>query len=216
MVDVKAVLDAASHYLKRHPEEVLRVFRSAAGRRVGIPLDALRWFASQAGGKRAPKDVEIVAVPPGIGFGLTVELMGTPIRVSGVVYVEGVQLSAEAMRVELRLEDLGLKVLNDQLDTPIAALIKSGALDLSKPGNLVAYMPKRPAVLVDAKNDRIVLDLMRLPKLARSEHIGRILGVVTPLMSIERIETRDEHLELVLKPFPSGVSETLSSVRSAF
>ena len=76
--------------------------------------------------------------------------MGTPLRVSGVIYIERVEFSSETFQIELRLSDLSLKVLDDRVDTPIAALIRSGAPDLSRPGNLASFMPKRPAVLIEA------------------------------------------------------------------
>src|SRR5690349_21271617 len=59
MPDKKAILQAASGYLKDHPEELVRALKSAAAMRIGLPLDALRWFAAQAKGRRAPKNVEI-------------------------------------------------------------------------------------------------------------------------------------------------------------
>ncbi len=58
-------------------------------------------------------------------------------------------------------------MLDETSESPVAALLRSGALDLSKPGNLAAYMPKRPAMLVAAKDDRVTLDLMRHPKFAK-------------------------------------------------
>ncbi|HLV22598.1 MAG TPA: hypothetical protein VKZ49_17020 [Polyangiaceae bacterium] len=215
MADWKAMLEAAAGYLKRNPEEVVRLVRGAAERRLSVPLDAVRWYVAGLAGKRAPKDIELVAVPPGLRLGLTVELMGTPLRVSGILYVDRVEIAADTIRVDLRLNELSLKVLDETIDTPIAALIRSGALDLSKPGNLVAYMPKRPAMLIDAKDDRVTLDLMRLPKLAKNEQIGRLLGILTPIVTVETIGTSQDHLDIVLRTFPSGLSRGFQGIRSA-
>ena len=121
------MLEAAGAYLKQHPDELLQLGRKLIGLRVGVPLDALRWLARQAKGKRAPRDVEIEAVPPGVRLGASLDLMSTPVRVSAVIYVDHVSVAAEELRFALRLAEVSLKVLDDKADTPIAALIKSGA-----------------------------------------------------------------------------------------
>jgi hypothetical protein len=208
----RAVLEALTAYLRRHPDEALRFLRNALGFRFGVPLDAFRWLADQAQGKKAPRDLDIEAVPPGVRIAATIDAMGTPLRASGVVYIERVEFSSETFRIELRLAQVALKVLNDSLDSPIAALIRSGALDLSRPGNLAAFMPKRPAVLVDAKDDRIVLDLMKHPKLARHPQIGRILGMISPLVGIRSVASDRGHFDVELQPFPEGSAPAKGAV----
>jgi hypothetical protein len=171
-----------------------------------LPLDALRWLVGQARGKRVPKNVEIEAVPPGVRLGATVELMNTPLRASAIIYVEG---------VGLRLAEVTLKVLDDTAESPVAALIRSGALDLSKPGNLAAFMPKRPAVLVEAVDDRLVLDLKRHPKLAANERLERALRLLVPVVTVSSIATDGDHLDVALRAFPDGVAEAVGALRGA-
>jgi hypothetical protein len=209
----KAMIAAARAYLREHPEELLRIARNAIAMRVGVPLDALRWLVGQAKGPRTPSDVVIEGVPPGVRLSASVALMGTPIRASAIVYVEVVRLSAHELRIELRLAEVSLTLLDPSADTPIAALIKSGALDLSKPGNLVAYMPKRPAVLVEAHDDRIVLDLKRHPKLSGNGKLERTMGVITPLVSVDAVQADAEHLDLLLRAFPDGFATAVASLR---
>jgi hypothetical protein len=213
MADRKAMFEAAGAYLKQHPEELVRAARNLIALRLGVPLDALRWLVGQARGKRVPKNVEIDAVPPGVRLGATLELMNTPIRASAIVYVENLGLSAAELRIELRLAEVKLKVLDDTAESPIAALIRSGALDLSKPGNLAAFMPKRPAVLVEAADDRLVLDLKRHPKLASNEKLERALRLLAPVVTVSSIATEDDHLDLALRAFPDGVAEAVGALR---
>jgi hypothetical protein len=215
MPDKKAIIEAAGAYLKQHPAELLRAVRNAVALRVGLPLDALRWLASQPASRKAPKDVQIEAVPPGIRIAATVDAMGTALRASATIYVDRVRLSDEELRFEVRLADVALKVLDDKAESPIAALLKSGALDLSKPGNLAAYMPKRPPVLVEAADDRIVIDLMRHPKLAKQRVVGKVLGLVTPLVGVRAVQTDWEHLDVLFRAFPEGLVEALAGVRRA-
>lgn len=211
MVNKQQLFEAVREYLMEHPEEVLRMLKNMFMLRVGVPLQALRWAASQATGKKAPQDIQIEAVPPGIRVGATVDLMGTSVRASAAVFVEDVRLNQRELRFEIRLADVELTLLQES-DSPLAALLKSGALDLSKPGNLVAYMPKRPSMLVEAQGDRVVLDLMKHP-LLKDQKIERIVNLITPFVTIGAIRTDWEHLDVVFRPFQHGFGEALQSVR---
>jgi hypothetical protein len=210
-----AVVEAAFNYLRQNPEELVRILRNATSFRFGLPLAALRWAAGKAQGKRAPKDIEIAAIPPGLRIGASLELMGTPLRAAADIFIERIDVTPEQLRLDVRLSGVSLKVLDDRIESPLAALLKSGALDLSKPGNLVAYMPRRPAILVEARDDRLVLDLMRLPKLANDPRIKRLVSVLVPLVTIQRIETESDHVDVALKPLPGGLSRAFEEVRRA-
>jgi hypothetical protein len=213
-LDPKILLRHATDYLKQHPEEILRAVRGALSLRFGVPMDAIRYFAREfGGGAKAPKDVLIEAAPPGIRFGATVDAMGTPLRAVAVIYVEELDVSTEQIRIGFRVEGLTLTVLGDSA-SPIAGLIKSGALDLSKPGNLVAFMPKRPAALIDAKDDRLVVDLMKVPKIAENPKVKHALEVVTPILGVRALKTKDDHLDLHLKASLAGVPQAIAAART--
>lgn len=215
MPDKKAMVEAVGSYLRRNPGELLRAARNAVALRFGVPLDALRWLASQAKGKKAPREVAFEAVPPGIRASAIVGLAGTEVRASAVVYIEDVQLSQTELRFEIRLANVKLELIDPNNDSPVATLLKSGALDLSKPGNLAAFMPKRPAMLVEAHDDRIVLDLMKHPKLAENGKAARIVDAVTAFMTVRGIETAPDHLDIQLRAFPRGVGGALEALRPA-
>jgi hypothetical protein len=210
----KALLRAATGYLKRNPEELVRALKGMFGLRVGVPLDALRYLVAEFGqGKKAPQDVVIEAVPPGLRLAMTVRAMGTTLRVKLALYVEELALGPLEARVTARIADMHLEVLDGE-DTPIAGLIKSGALDLSKPGNLVAYMPKRPPMLVEAKDDRIIVDLLKIPALASSDKARKLFGVLTPVLNVAAIRTKDDHLDVHLSATPSGVGDAIAAAQT--
>jgi hypothetical protein len=213
MQELKPVLEGAAKYLRDHPEELLRALRNLLALRFGVPLDALRFFAGRAAGKKAPKDVVLEAVPPGLRVGATVDLMGTPVRANATIFIERVSITPEELRFEIRLADVALKVAEDAPESPIAALLRSGALDLSKPGNLAAYMPKRPALLVEAKDDRVVIDLMRHPKIAKNPRAIRTVALLAPLLTVAGIESDSEHLDVTLRAFPDGLREAVGGLR---
>lgn len=209
---IRDLLSAAAGYVRRNPDEIVRTALNAGRLRFGVPIAALGWFAGQVKGRKAPKDIEIGAVPPALRLGATVDAMGTLLRAQLSVKVEGVELSPESLRVALRVQDIKLKVL-DESETPVATLVKSGALDLSKPGNLLKFIPKRPAAIIEAHDDRIVLDLMKVPQIAENERIRKALAIVTPLVGIRAIETDRDHLYVALKATPAGLLEAIAAVR---
>lgn len=212
--DPKVILSRATDYLKEHPEEIVRALRGAFGLRFGVPLDALRYLARElTGGKKLPRDIELDSAPPGLRVAMTVEAAGSTLRVSQIIYIEEVNVATDEVRVALRIAELSVKVL-EGFQTPVAALVQSGALDLSKPGNLVAFIPKRPALIVDAKDDRIVLDLMKVPKLAENPKFKKALAVATPVLGVRGIRSKDDHLDVYFKASLSGLPVAISAVRS--
>jgi hypothetical protein len=216
MQQILPVAEAVVAYLKEHPEEFVRALKNALALRFGVPIAALRWMAGRVRGKRAPKDIEIGAVPPGVRVSATIDLMGTTVRATAVIYVEELRfVPNQTLRIGLRLSEVSLKVLDDS-ETPVAALLRSGALDLSKPGNLAAYMPKRPPMLVEARDDRVVLDLMKHPKIGSDPKLQRLLSVLLPLVTVSGVETDPEHLDVRFRAFPDGFAEVVSGIKRGF
>jgi hypothetical protein len=197
----------------RHPTQLARLVRHAAGLRIAVPLDALRWLvANTPPGKRSPTDVTIEARPPAIQLAATVDLMGTKLRASGAVFVEELRVSTDELRATLRLADVDMQVLGSA-DSPVAGLLKSGALDLSKPGNLVNFMPRRPKALIDARDDIITLDLLKIPKFAENFKLRRVLEALTPVVSVAALRTEDDMLILALRAIPAGLPRALAAAR---
>jgi hypothetical protein len=213
MVDARDVLSAAVDYIRRNPDELVRAVVNAAGLRFGVPLAALRWLSSQAKlPRKAPKDIEIGSSPPAIRISLSVDAMGTPVRASAAIKIDEIDLSPEAMRIGIRLSDVKLALLGES-DAPVATLIKSGALDLSKPGNLVKFLPKRPPAVVEADGDRIVLDLMMVPAVAHNDKLKRLLAIITPIVNIRAVETDRDHLYVALRASPRGLPRAFAALR---
>ena len=118
------------------------------------------------------------------------------------------------MRIGIKLTDVKLALIGDS-DSPVATLIKSGALDLSKPGNLVKFLPKRPPAIVEADDDRIVVDLMMVPAVAKNEVLRRALAIVTPVMNVRAVETDRDHLYVALRASPRGLPGLRGAPRRA-
>lgn len=203
---------AASGYLRRNPGEISRAIRNLVGLRAGLPVDALRWLMEQAAKGGKVEDPVITEVPPGLRVTASVDLMKTPVRASAVVYIDRVRLDADQIRLEVRLEEIWMEVIGDA-STPVAALLRSGALDLSKPGELAKYMDL-PPVIVEARDNKLTMDLMREPKIGENPIVRQALAVVTPLLTMHGIESDEDHLNVVFRALPDGVGTAAGAIRT--
>jgi hypothetical protein len=210
---IRAALRSAGRFIAKNPTTMFNIARHALGLKIAVPLDAMRWFiANTPPGKKAPQDVTVMARPPAINVGASVDLMGTPVRASASIKIEELQIGPEQLRVKVKLSNVDLKLLGESF-TPVAGLIKSGALDLSKPGNLAKFMPKRPDVLVEAQDDYIVLDLMKNPKIRQNDRVRRVLETLTPVVNVTSLETDGDMLLIGLRATPLGFPRALNAAR---
>jgi hypothetical protein len=213
MLDARELLAAAVDYVRRNPDELVKAAVNAAGLRFGVPIAALRYLTSHSTlPKKAPKDIDIGSAPPAIRIALSVDAMGTPVRATAAIKVDEIDFSPASMRIGIRLSDVKLTLLGES-DAPVATLIKSGALDLSKPGNLVKFVPKRPDAIVEAEGDRIVVDLMKVPAVANNWRLKRLLAIVTPVINVRAVETDRDHVYVALKASPRGLPRALAALR---
>lgn len=207
---LRAAFRSATRYVTRNPLKMMTMARHAIGLRVAVPLDALRWFVENTPpGRSAPQDVTITADPPAITLGASIDLMDTPVRATASITVDELRIHPDELRLQLHLSNVSLKLLADS-STPVAGLIKSGALDLSKPGNLANFMPKKPEVLIEAHDDVIVLDLMKNPKIAANFKLRRVLQRLTPVMNVAALRTDGDFLILGLRATPFGIPRALN------
>jgi len=163
------------------------VFGSAqrGGPALGLPVAALRYFTSQIKGRKAPKDIELSTSPPDLRFAATLDVMGTPVRASTSVKIDDVTIQPDSVRIGIRLSGMKLDLLQDD-NSPVATSSSRARSILSKPANLVSFAPKRPEALVEAEGDRIVLELMKVPKLASSTAFRKALAIAAPWWACAR------------------------------
>ncbi len=207
---IRSALRSAGRYLAKNPTSILKVAKHAVGLKFAVPLDAIRWFiVNTPPGKNAPTDVVVSARPPAVHIAATLDLMGAKLRASSSIKVDELRIDADEMRMTLKLADVDMKVLEGE-NSPVAGLIKSGALDLSKPGNLANFMPKRPPALVEAHDDTLVVDLMKVPKLAKNFKLRRVLERLTPVVNVSALETDGDFLIVQLRATPAGLARSLS------
>ena len=207
-----SILDLATgglSYLRQNPMFLLAAARNAARLHVAVPLDLLRWAIDRRPRGKGPERIEISGSDGALGVALTVDLYGTKIDVSTRVEVESIENLADALRISLRVSDLDVKA---PANSPAAQMIK--AMDLSRPGNLMKMMPKRHAALVEATDDRFVIDLLQVPALAKNRTLRRLLAGLSDALVIRTVATEGDLLLIGLRVDPLSVPSALLRLRA--
>lgn len=210
---LRDAIESAGRYVARNPRIMLKLLSHAANLRLAVPLDALRWLASHLlTGKSAPADVIITARPPALSLGATVEYMKQKIRISASISIDDLRAGPGELEVALRVQDLAVKPFDPK--SPLNQLIKSGALDLKKPANLLNFLgKKKPAAVVEAVDDRFTLDLMEIPAVSANPIVERVLAALTPVVGIQAIRTDGDLLVIAVNATPAGLPQALASLR---
>jgi hypothetical protein len=203
---------AGFDYVRKNPFALVTVAREAARMRMVVPLELVRWGLGKIRSNKI-SEIHVNAQPPGIGVGMNVSVMGAQLRVAGVVRIDEIMIGPGILRIELRLNNLSVQPLDANAGGPIQALLASGAIDLAKPGNLMSFLPKKPAMIAEADGDRFVLDLMRVGSLERNTRLQKILGLISPVLSIREVETAGDDLLIGLRVTPTGLPMALAALR---
>jgi hypothetical protein len=195
-------------YLVSNPTYLLRSVVNAARMRIGVPLDAVQWLLGKVARGKLPPDLKLVAVPPGLQASATANVMGAAMFISAVVTVEQVLLGVDSLRVSLRVRELAIK---PPADSPIASML--AMMDLTKPGDLLSFMPTKPPLILSAQGDLFVLDLLKLPKLANNPLARRIIAALSEVTAVKELCTEGDLLVLGLRAIPLGFMAAVGHLR---
>lgn len=206
-------LKDAVHYLRENPAYLFTALGRTVRQEIGVPMEALRWLAKQyVRGPKAPKDFALAAAPPALGLSATVNLMGAELKVRSELHIDEVIVDAGTLRITLRLRELGVKAPEG---SPLQQML--GVMDLSKPGNLVGFLPQRPPLLLEARDDRFVVDLMKMPKLAENAKVQRILAALGEVLRVRGVRVEqgvgEGLLVISVTLRPTGLPAALAALR---
>ena len=213
-VPIRDAVTSASRYVVQNPGMIARMLAHAIAFRLPVPIDAIRWAAAAAQGSDDTSPVIIDAAPPGLQVQGTLAIMGNNMRASAIINITEIQLAPDVFKVTIVVTDLALEA--EDSTSPLAQLLKSGALDLTKPAGLLKFMGKQPRVIADAHIDTFQLDLLQIPAISHSENIQRALNAFTPLVTVSEIFSQDDLLLVAFQANPGGLPHTLTAVREFF
>jgi hypothetical protein len=204
---IKQALVGGISYLRSNPRFVLQAARNAARLEVSIPLDLLRWALERRPRGKGPERIELRGADPSLRVELTVDLFGTKIDVGSSIAIESIENQAESLKLALRLRDLAIKAPQG---SPAAQFVQS--LDLSKPGNLIQMMPPKHARLIEVQGDRLVIDLLKLPALARNRGLRRALAGLS-FVAIRALRVENDLLIIGFALHPLAIPGALDRAR---
>ncbi len=210
---ITQALRAASRFVFNQPKSIWTMAKHAAGLRMAVPLSAVRWFVENIPPQtNTPQDISIEAKPPAVQIGATVNIMNTDLRVSAIIYAQEIRMYEDTCQATLRISNVDLNILSDKT-SPISGLLQSGVIDLSKPGNLINFIPKKPSILVEAHDDIVVIDLLQHPKLKNNSRFRKVLSAIAPVLTIEALRTDEDFLILDFTANVRGVGESIQAVK---
>lgn len=213
MVEPRRAVESMVRYLTARPDEITRFIRSGLGMRLGVPLAAFRWILAEVT-RDLGMDAELDVDPPGLRFAGTIEKMNTRMRIHAGLFVQDILIDDHQIRLTLRVEGLRIDVISEQ-KTQLSALLRSGALDLSRPGDLVNELPNVPPVVVHAQGTRIELDLMRSGRFEDSR-LRELVGALSALVTVKDIRTESsDHVDVTLRTLPRGPATATQALKTA-
>jgi len=194
------------------PARVLRLLMQALGGRVSIPLSVIRSRLAQFSEKVA---LEIEPVSPGLRIQGEAHALGAPISFAARIDADGVHIEGERRTIRIRLSEAELSTTEDA-PGPLADAIRNGMIDTNNPATLIGNMISLPDMIVEAKGQDVVLDLMRIPAIQKDEMLRAGIAAGTSYLCVKGIRVSDDAIELQLGLLPGGPKEAaLNTARAA-
>jgi hypothetical protein len=194
-------LRAIRDYLSERPGDLLVILRNLTQLRITVPLVLVRELLERLAKPAGVSAVDVEARPPGVMIRARLRALGAELRVGAALTVEAPVHSPAPWRVAVRVRDVELSVLEGS--SALSALIASGSLNLSRIGDLLARLPRRPAFVAGAERDSVVLDLLRLPFLNRPEAAPWV-EFLTSTLEVRSIATVPDYLEIQVAAAPGA------------
>jgi hypothetical protein len=194
------------------PTQVLRLATSALGGRISIPLSVIRARVAQMSGKAT---ITLEAASPGLRIRGEAHALGAPISFAARVDADGVHVEGEERTIRITLSEVKLST-TDGAPGPLAEAIRDGMIDTQNPATLVGNMISLPDFIVEAEGRTVVIDLMRIPALAKDEVVRATVAAATSYLCVKSIRVNEDSIDLRLGLLPGGPREAaLSTARAA-
>jgi hypothetical protein len=159
--------------------------------------------------------LEIEPASPGLRIRGEAHALGAPIAFAARIDADGVHIEGERRTVTIRLSEVELSTSEDA-PGPLADAIRNGMIDIDNPATLIGNMITLPDMIVAAKGQEVVLDLMRVPAIQRDEMLRAAIAAATSYLCVKGIRISDDAVELELGLLPGGPKEAaLSTARAA-
>jgi hypothetical protein len=195
------------------PAQVLQWLVGTLRGRISIPLSVVSERLPRPSEKLA---LEVEPASPGLRIRGKAYALGAPIVFAVRVDADGVHVEGQRRTVRLRLSEVELSTPSDA-PGPLARAIRDGSIDTDNPATLLGNLVSLPDMVVEAKGQELVIDLMRIPALRRDEMLSAALAAATSYLCIRDVRITGDAIELRLGVLPGGAKEAaMSTARAAF
>lgn len=191
--------------------DALRLAAHALGGRITIPLS---WVRSRLSGLGDKVLLEVSAATPGLLVRGEAHALGAAIVFSTRVDVGGIEVNGEQRTIRCRLTNVELRT-DENAPGPLADAIRNGMIDTTQPGTLIGNMMALPDMIVEAQGQDVVVDLMRVPAIARDDLTRTAVATTTSLLGVTAVHVEDDAIQLKLGVLPGGPKEAVLSTARA-
>jgi hypothetical protein len=194
------------------PAQALRLITQVLGGRISIPLSVLRARLAPLAEKVS---LEIESAAPRVKVRGEARALGAPIRFAAQLDADGIHIEGGRRTVCVRISEAEL-MTDEDAPGPLADAIRNGMIDTANPATLIGNMMSLPEMIVRAEGQEVLVDLMRIPAIARDEALSAAIAAATSYLCVTGIESTDDAIELRLGLLPGGPKEAvLSTARAA-
>jgi hypothetical protein len=194
------------------PAQALRFLMRALGGRISIPLSLIRGRMARLSGKVT---LEIEPANPGLRVHGKAYALGAPIEFAVRIEADGVLVEDRRRTVRIRLSEVELSTTEDA-PGPLADAIRNGLIDTRNPATLIGNMVSLPDMVVEAKGQDVVIDLLRIPAIDHDVMLRAAIAAATSYLCVREIRVSEDAIELRLGLLPGGLKEAaLSTARAA-
>lgn len=179
---------------------------------VSVPLSTLNSLLAPLAGKA---EIVLESAAPGVHLRGSAQALGAPIAFAARIDIDGVRIEGDARTVRITLSEVRLST-PPEAPGPLADAIREGMIDTANPATLVGNMVSLPDFIVSASGSEIVIDLMRIPRLANDESLKTRVAALTSYLCVREVRATINAIEFRLGVLPGGPREAaLSTARAA-
>lgn len=196
--------------LQKSPRLLLLIFTQALKHRWIVPLDTIRFFLER-GLKDIPmvQDWSLQAKPPGLLIHAKLSIMDNSVQVSMVLSIVQVDWTEEHFRIRVQADNVQVHAPSD---SPIHSML--ALVDLTKPGDLIAWLPSAIPGLVEGAGNQLVFDLFEIPAIRNKHWVLRTLQAIPHIARLVSVRAGRNVLVLqwhcMLRNLPAALHSLLS------
>lgn len=186
MLDKKlavAALRAARDYLREHKELPWAALAGLCKGRVLVPLAVLQWFVDQGlQGSPVLQTLNLSSSAPHLRISGVIKAMGLLLELDTTLRFDNIRLEDGNFVVELRIEQWKCKAPGSGAMSMLLSMV-----DFLQPGDLMKYLPEKPAPLVFAEENKLVWDFSLLPVFRQRPTLYRWLSAFFEVLTVRSI-----------------------------